>query len=74
MTLPMGCHNSRSFRRKLPKPSVNPDARDVRAHAGDPLRAQTLERNRKWRNEYLRWGRSTMGFGFYLFAKPKDTP
>ncbi len=29
-----------------------------------------LERARQWRDGYLRWGRDTMGFGFYLFEKP----
>lgn len=29
-----------------------------------------LRRSRDWRNGYLRWGRDTMGFGFYLFGKP----
>ena len=28
---------------------------------------QDLERSRRWRDGYLRWGRSTMGFGFYVF-------
>jgi hypothetical protein len=26
-----------------------------------------LERRRRWRDGYLRWGRSTLGFGFYVF-------
>jgi len=29
-----------------------------------------LENSRKWRDGYLRWGRATMGFGFYLLMKP----
>ena len=29
-----------------------------------------LERSRKWRDAYLRWGRDTLGFGVYLFARP----
>ena len=32
--------------------------------AGDEERLQTI---RAWRDGYLRWGRDTMGFGFYLF-------
>ena len=32
--------------------------------------AEKLERGRRWRKGYLRWGRDTMGFGFYLFRKP----
>jgi ubiquinone/menaquinone biosynthesis C-methylase UbiE len=36
----------------------------------DPSTIEKLKRSREWRNGYLRWGRSTMGFGFYLFVKP----
>lgn len=36
----------------------------------DPAVAERVTRSREWRNGYLRWGRSTMGFGFYLFLKP----
>lgn len=32
--------------------------------------AKGLERSIAWRNGYLRWGRTTMGFGFYLFRTP----
>jgi SAM-dependent methyltransferase len=32
--------------------------------------AEKRRRSRAWRDGYLRWGRSTMGFGFYLFMKP----
>ncbi len=35
----------------------------------DPETAEKLKRSRAWRDGYLRWGRSTMGFGFYLFMK-----
>lgn len=28
---------------------------------------EDLEQSRRWRDGYLRWGRSTMGFGFYVF-------
>ena len=35
--------------------------------------AQRLARSRAWRDGYLRWGRATMGFGFYLFMKPSAT-
>ncbi|MDF1858895.1 MAG: methyltransferase domain-containing protein [Verrucomicrobiales bacterium] len=28
------------------------------------------EFGRRWRAAYLKWGRGTMGFGFYLFKKP----
>lgn len=36
----------------------------------DPALLQKLKRSRQWRDGYLRWGRDTMGFGFYLFRKP----
>ena len=36
----------------------------------DPDVKKKLKRSRDWRDGYLRWGRSTMGFGFYLFLKP----
>jgi len=39
--------------------------------APDPQGA--LERRRKWHIAQQRWGRDTMGFGFYLFSKPRDT-
>lgn len=37
----------------------------------DPATQRKLKRSREWRDGYLQWGRSTMGFGFYLFAKPR---
>jgi SAM-dependent methyltransferase len=40
------------------------------ARPGDPAVAEKLVRSREWRDAYLRWGRVTMGFGFYLFLKP----
>ncbi len=36
----------------------------------DPTAAARLARARQWRDGYLRWGRSTMGFGMYLFRTP----
>jgi SAM-dependent methyltransferase len=33
-------------------------------------RNAAIERIRSWHNAYLRWGRDTMGFGFYVFLKP----
>ncbi len=38
----------------------------------DPAMVEKLRRSRAWRDGYLRWGRSTMGFGFYLFQTPTD--
>jgi SAM-dependent methyltransferase len=32
-----------------------------------PEAREELLRSRRWRDGYLRWGRSTMGFGFYVF-------
>ena len=29
-----------------------------------------LDRSRRWRDAYLRWGRDTMGFAVYLFYRP----
>lgn len=39
-------------------------------HPDDPAVAEKVARSREWRDGYLRWRRSTMGFGFYLFMKP----
>ena len=37
----------------------------------DPdARAKAFARQKAWRDAYLRWGRSSMGFGLYLFSKP----
>ena len=37
---------------------------------GDPDVPAMLERIRRWRDGYLRWGRDTLGFGMYLFRRP----
>ena len=37
---------------------------------GDPDVPAMLERIRRWRDGYLRWGRNTLGFGVYLFHRP----
>lgn len=39
-------------------------------HPDDPDREAMLSRARTWHDGYLRWGRSTLGFGVYLFEKP----
>lgn len=44
--------------------------RQAAAAQDDPETTAKLQRSREWRRGYLRWGRSTMGFGFYLFQKP----
>ena len=41
--------------------------REAEANPGDAALAARLARSRAWRDGYLRWGRSTMGFGLYLF-------
>ena len=40
------------------------------SHRGDPDVAELLERARKESDEYLRWGRDTLGWGIYLFRRP----
>jgi SAM-dependent methyltransferase len=49
-------------------------SRSVEAYAreqwDDPDAPAMLEHARKWRDAYLRFGRDTMGFGVYLFARP----
>jgi SAM-dependent methyltransferase len=42
------------------------------ANPDDPTSADRLTRARQWREGYLRWGRSTMGFGMYLFRAPGE--
>jgi len=44
--------------------------REAILYPDNPTMAEKLKRSRRWRDGYLRWGRSTMGFGFYLFLKP----
>jgi cyclopropane fatty-acyl-phospholipid synthase-like methyltransferase len=38
-------------------------------HPTDPDTPAMLERIRRWRETYLRWGRETLGFGLYLFRR-----
>jgi SAM-dependent methyltransferase len=44
--------------------------RYVREQPDDPDVPAMLERIRRWRDAYLRWGRDTLGFGGYLFHRP----
>lgn len=38
----------------------------------DPTeRTKALEKTKSWRDAYWKWGRSTMGFGFYLYQNTK---
>ena len=41
----------------------------VQDHQNDPDATKFRNRIRDWREAYLRWGRDTLGFGFYLFQK-----
>ena len=47
---------------------------EAEANPDDPALAARLTRSRQWRDGYLRWGRSTMGFGLYLFRVPRKVP
>ena len=44
--------------------------RYVREQPDDPDARAMLERSRRWRDAYLRWGRDTLGFAVYLFYRP----
>ncbi|MEP6657482.1 MAG: class I SAM-dependent methyltransferase [Betaproteobacteria bacterium] len=49
-------------------------SRSIESYAGeqpgDPDVQAMLERIRRWRDGYLRWGRDTLGFACYLFHRP----
>ena len=47
--------------------------RYAREQLDDPDNPWMLERIRRWRDGYLRWGRDTLGFGVYLFQGPMRT-
>jgi SAM-dependent methyltransferase len=44
--------------------------RFAREQPDDPDVPAMLERIRRWRDGYLRWGRDTLGFALYLFYRP----
>ena len=44
--------------------------RYIAANPHDPDGGAMGERIRRWHDAYLRWGRDTLGFGFYLLLKP----
>jgi SAM-dependent methyltransferase len=44
--------------------------RYARERPDDPDVPAMLERIRRWRDGYLRWGRDTLGFALYLFYRP----
>lgn len=46
--------------------------RDAEANPNDQPLAAKLARSRRWYDGYLRWGRSTMGFGLYLFRSARE--
>jgi SAM-dependent methyltransferase len=45
-------------------------ARYAAANPDDPDLAELVERMEHHRHEYLRWGRETLGWALYLFARP----
>jgi SAM-dependent methyltransferase len=49
-------------------------SRSIERYAGeqpeDPDVPAMLERIRRWRDAYLRWGRDSLGFALYLFYRP----
>ncbi len=44
--------------------------RYAREQPDDPDMPEMLDRIHRWRDAYLRWGRSTLGFAAYLFFRP----
>ena len=44
--------------------------RYAREQPEDPDIPAMLERSRRWRDAYLRWGRDTLGFAVHLFYRP----
>lgn len=40
------------------------------AHPDDPDSEEFLSRMQGWHKAYLEWGRATLGFGYYLLARP----
>jgi SAM-dependent methyltransferase len=44
--------------------------RYVEANPDDPDASAMAQRIRRWHDAYLRWGRDTLGFGFYFLLKP----
>lgn len=49
------------YQRAIQRAEANTDASQA---------AEGIKQAIAWRNAYFRWGRSTMGFGFYLFRMP----
>lgn len=49
---------------------LNAAERFARDHPDDPDVPELLERARRERDDYLRWGRDTLGWAIYLFARP----
>jgi hypothetical protein len=44
--------------------------RYIDSHPDDPDASAMAARIRDWHEAYLRWGRDTLGFGFYALLKP----
>lgn len=45
----------------------------IAAHPRDPDATPFAKRIRAWHDAYLRWGRDTLGFGYYVLRKPERT-
>ena len=45
------------------------EIRWAHAHPEDPFASEMLRKAGRWHDAYLRWGRDTLGFGWYL-AQP----
>lgn len=48
--------------------------RYVREQPDDPDGSAMLDRARRWRDAYLKWGRDALGFAAYLFHRPGGRP
>jgi SAM-dependent methyltransferase len=48
-------------------------ARWSASHRADPDRAELIGRVERNRHEYLTWGRDTLGWALYLFARPAES-
>ena len=44
------------------------------AHPGDPFAPEMLAKASRWHDAYLRWGRDTLGFGWYLAVPTARLP
>ncbi|MFX1475112.1 MAG: class I SAM-dependent methyltransferase, partial [Promethearchaeota archaeon] len=42
----------------------------LRAHPDDPDNPELIERSQRSKENYIRWGRETLGWAIYLFRNP----